>query len=82
MLERCDDYLREVVDIMGAKVVIGVGNYAKNRATSAFHGSDVRISSCWHPSPASPLANRNGGRLEGQFQVRPSRVIPEYGYTV
>lgn len=74
MLERCDDYLREVVDIMGAKVVIGVGNYAKNRATSAFHGSDVRISSCWHPSPASPLANRNGG---ADWRANFKSVLPE-----
>jgi len=59
---------------MGAKVVIGVGNYAKNRATSAFHGSDVRISSCWHPSPASPLANRNGG---ADWRANFKSVLPE-----
>ena len=24
-------------------------------------GLNVEITSCWHPSPASPLANRNKG---------------------
>ena len=74
MLERCDDYLREVVDIIEAEVVIGVGKYAESRATSAFHGSDVTISSCWHPSPASPLANKNGG---ADWRANFKSVLPE-----
>ena len=27
----------------------------------ASDGRDVEITTCWHPSPASPLANRNDG---------------------
>jgi single-strand selective monofunctional uracil DNA glycosylase len=61
MLKRCDEYLREVVEIMGARVVIGVGKYAEKRAISTYLGDRVTVTSCWHPSPASPLANRNGG---------------------
>ena len=74
MLERCDDYLREVVDIIEAEIVIGVGKYAESRARSAFHGSDVTISSCWHPSPASPLANKNGG---ADWRANFKSVLPE-----
>ena len=59
VLKACDKHLKSVVDIMAIESVVGVGNYAKKRAQSVL--SDVHIDSMWHPSPASPLANRNGG---------------------
>ena len=59
VLKACDRHLKSVVEIMGIKTVIGVGNYAKKRAQSVL--TDVHIDAMWHPSPASPLANRNGG---------------------
>ncbi|HJM18461.1 MAG TPA: hypothetical protein QF703_02900 [Candidatus Thalassarchaeaceae archaeon] len=61
LLERCDRHLLEVAGSLGAERVIGVGRFAKSRAEAVFHGSDVQVESCWHPSPASPLANKNGG---------------------
>ena len=61
LLERCDDHLREVVDIMQIERVIGVGRYSEKRALNALSGIDIAITTCWHPSPASPLANRNKG---------------------
>jgi single-strand selective monofunctional uracil DNA glycosylase len=64
LLEVCDEHLREVVDALDAERVVGVGAYAKKRAEIALGGradSKVRIESIPHPSPASPLANRNGG---------------------
>ena len=62
LIERCDQHLRELVDIMNIKKVIGVGKYAEKRANIALKGTNVEITSCWHPSPASPLANRNKGK--------------------
>lgn len=59
VLKACDRHLKSVVDAMGIEAVVGVGNYAKKRAKSVL--DEVRIDSMWHPSPASPLANRNGG---------------------
>lgn len=59
VLKACDRHLKSVVDIMGIETVVGVGNYAKKRAQSVL--TDVHIDAMWHPSPASPLANRNGG---------------------
>tara|TARA_Y100000589_G_scaffold67147_1_gene58857 strand:- start:3735 stop:4466 length:732 start_codon:yes stop_codon:yes gene_type:complete len=59
VLKACDRHLKSVVDVMGIEAVVGVGNYAKKRAKSVLDG--VHIDSMWHPSPASPLANRNGG---------------------
>ena len=61
LLATCDEHLREVATLLGANTVIGVGKYAESRARKALSGLQTTIRSCWHPSPASPLANRNGG---------------------
>lgn len=72
VLKACDDHLREVVDILGITRIVGVGKYAEARARLAFNaeadglgttadGREILITTCWHPSPASPLANRNDG---------------------
>lgn len=64
LLEVCDEHLREVVTALGAERVVGVGAYAKKRAEIALGDlpeGKVTIDSIPHPSPASPLANRNGG---------------------
>jgi single-strand selective monofunctional uracil DNA glycosylase len=59
ILDLCDQHLKSVVDIMGIERIIGVGNYAKKRAKTIV--PELDIDAMWHPSPASPLANRNGG---------------------
>ena len=61
LLERCDEHLREVIGVLDAKRVIGVGKFAESRAKVALADYSVEVLGCWHPSPASPLANRNGG---------------------
>ncbi len=61
LLAICDEHLIQVVKIMEIKKVIAVGKYAEKRAKKALSGLNVEITSCWHPSPASPLANRNKG---------------------
>lgn len=61
LLERCDEHLREVVGVLDTKRVIGVGKFAESRAKAALVDYSVEVLGCWHPSPASPLANRNGG---------------------
>ena len=61
LLERCDQHLREVVSALNSDRVIGVGKFAESRARSALGDAVVEGGGCWHPSPASPLANRNGG---------------------
>ena len=80
ILEACDRHVLEVVDIMGITRVVGVGKYAEERARKALgagkrgpgrasDGREVAITTCWHPSPASPLANRNDG-ADWREQVR------------
>mgnify|MGYP001219054359 FL=1 len=61
LLKACDEHLREVVLQLGITRVIGIGKYAEKRALLALEGLDIDITTCWHPSPASPLANRNDG---------------------
>jgi single-strand selective monofunctional uracil DNA glycosylase len=54
----CDRALRRVVEVLGARRVVGVGAFARARAEAALAGTDVVVSSIPHPSPASPAANR------------------------
>ena len=72
LLKACDEHLLDVIDIIGVTRVIGIGKYAEQRARLALgagktgsgtsrDGRSIRINTCWHPSPASPLANRNNG---------------------
>jgi single-strand selective monofunctional uracil DNA glycosylase len=61
LYELCDQHLRDVVEIMDIDVVIGIGNYAASRAKIALKDMDLLITKIPHPSPASPLANRDKG---------------------
>jgi single-strand selective monofunctional uracil DNA glycosylase len=61
VLEICDQHLIEVVDSLAIERIVGIGKYAEKRAKLALPKHDIEITTCWHPSPASPLANRNDG---------------------
>jgi single-strand selective monofunctional uracil DNA glycosylase len=54
----CDAHLRQTVQMLAPKWVIGIGNFAEARARVALSGLEVRIGRVPHPSPASPAANR------------------------
>ena len=73
LLERCDQHLREAVMALGAEELIGIGKFAEKRANAALEGMGIRVKTCWHPSPASPLANRNGG---ADWRENVSAVLP------
>jgi single-strand selective monofunctional uracil DNA glycosylase len=55
----CDEALRRIVAQFQPEAVIGVGGFAERRAREALSGFDGRIGGMLHPSPASPLANRD-----------------------
>jgi len=60
LTEVCDRHLRTVLDILKPKWVIGVGAYAAGRAEAVLEeGGPIRVGQMLHPSPASPLANRD-----------------------
>ena len=55
----CDRWLREFVGYLRPRYVLGVGTFAETRAREALSDAPVAIGRILHPSPASPLANRD-----------------------
>jgi single-strand selective monofunctional uracil DNA glycosylase len=58
LFRHCDLALRRVVETLAPGLVVGIGQFAEDRARSALVDADVRIGRVLHPSPASPVANR------------------------
>jgi single-strand selective monofunctional uracil DNA glycosylase len=56
----CDAALRRILDVLEPRLVIGVGRFAQARARAVCGGA---VGYLPHPSPASPRANRDWGRL-------------------
>ena len=50
----CDDALREAVNILEPEYIVGIGNFAADRAKNI---PDVKVVKILHPSPASPASN-------------------------
>ncbi len=59
LLAACDLALRRSVEVLRPSRVIGVGNFAGQRAQAALAGLAIPVGTILHPSPANPLANRN-----------------------
>jgi single-strand selective monofunctional uracil DNA glycosylase len=59
----CDQALRQSIEVLQPRLVVGVGQFAEKRARIALEGLDVDIGCIPHPSPASPQANRGWAAL-------------------
>ena len=55
----CDTTLIEAVEILKPDYVVGIGNFAYQRAKFALIGQRVTITKILHPSPANPKANHD-----------------------
>ena len=55
----CDDALRAIAEAMKPEAIVGVGGFAERRVREALPAFTGIIGCMPHPSPASPLANRN-----------------------
>ena len=55
----CDRHLREVVTALRPRFLVGIGAFAEARAREALSGTATEIVRVLHPSPASPLSNRD-----------------------
>jgi single-strand selective monofunctional uracil DNA glycosylase len=54
----CDRHLLRLVEVLEPTWVVGVGAFAEERARAVL-GDTVRVARVLHPSPASPLAQRD-----------------------
>ncbi len=55
----CDEAFRAMIEVLEPEFVVGVGAFAEDRAKEALDGLEVSIGRILHPSPASPLANKD-----------------------
>jgi len=64
----CDHALQDVVSILQPRWVVGIGNFAADRARRALSDREIEVGRALHPSPASPAANRGWAeRFEAQL---------------
>lgn len=59
----CDEALIRTIELVKPRFVIGIGNFAHQRAESALSQVNVKIGRITHPSPANPKANRGWAEL-------------------
>lgn len=59
----CDRHLREAIRALEPEWLIGVGDFARQRAEAVFGGGPPRVAQILHPSPANPAANRAWARV-------------------
>jgi single-strand selective monofunctional uracil DNA glycosylase len=65
----CDAALAATVDALQPESVVGVGQFAAQRAREALHGRGLRVGTILHPSPANPRANRGWAEaIEAQLR--------------
>jgi len=70
LFDRCDAYLRRLVEIFEAKWVIGIGAFAEQRAREALADRAVRVGRILHPSPANPRAHTDwSGSARGELEA-------------
>ena len=75
-LERaCNRALRQTIEVLRPRVVLGIGHFAEARAREALAGLHVPIGRIPHPSPASPAANRD-------WAGQAARAFAELGVTL
>jgi single-strand selective monofunctional uracil DNA glycosylase len=58
LFRACDKALRNSIQVLRPRRVVGIGAFANKRARAALAGMDVTLGQILHPSPASPAANR------------------------
>jgi single-strand selective monofunctional uracil DNA glycosylase len=74
----CDEGLLRAVRALEVEALIGVGRYAEERCqvVKEAAGLDVEVLRILHPSPASPLANKDGG---GHWRREVDKVFKQVG---
>ncbi|MFB6356518.1 MAG: uracil-DNA glycosylase family protein [bacterium] len=60
--EACDPYLNDMIESYEPEVLVGIGKFALERLEAVAGESSIPIMDIPHPSPASPIATRDGGQ--------------------
>ena len=55
----CDEHLRIIAEALQPEWMIGIGDFAAQRAKAVFPNGRLKIGRILHPSPANPAANRD-----------------------
>jgi single-strand selective monofunctional uracil DNA glycosylase len=55
----CDQHLRAIVRALHPEWLIGIGDFAAERARQNFGNAAIKLGQILHPSPANPSANRD-----------------------
>ena len=63
LLEICDHAIRQTMAFLKPDFVIGVGQFAADRARVALSDFDITVGNITHPSPANPRANRGWEKI-------------------
>jgi single-strand selective monofunctional uracil DNA glycosylase len=70
LFDACDRSLARFIDALRPAYVIGVGAFAQKRAEKVLGDRPLTIGGILHPSPASPLANRNwAGAVQSRLEA-------------
>lgn len=65
----CDEAVRQMADALQPSLVVGVGQYAEERARTALQGRPLAVGRILHPSPANPMASRDWpAQIEAQLR--------------
>lgn len=72
LLDVCDEAFRDAIRCLNPKWVVGVGAFAEQRARAVLGENGPSIGRVLHPSPASPLANKD-------WAGEASRTLRKYG---
>jgi single-strand selective monofunctional uracil DNA glycosylase len=67
----CDAHIREIINILSPELAVGVGGFA-TKCLQRLSIGDLTIGTLLHPSPASPIANR-------EWPQRPMAQLKELG---
>lgn len=77
LFRACDDALRDLVQEMKPRWLIGIGKFGEQRARHAVNGHVPNVGCVLHPSPASPAANR-GWAEQAEAQLRELGIRLDY----
>jgi single-strand selective monofunctional uracil DNA glycosylase len=58
LLRACDRAFRRSIEWINPRYIVGIGQFAADRASAVFSGGNAIIGQVTHPSPANPKANR------------------------